>query len=166
MPSSHEKRQLVQQFNQLARLADKAQVGKTYHLPKSTQKKLSTFFSNIRLDQITIHQSSAISKGCFNDCQKIYCSSKQSIDHWVDPNSEQIATSLLHQVAHAERCEILGGRERFLSTRLERLPEDVLDSLEQGTLFDATNIHYENYIERHARNRTESVCRRLYCANL
>ncbi len=158
------KRLLSQQFNRLVRLAQNSQVGKTYHLPKSTQKILTTYFSQISLDRITIHQSKAIETGCFNDCQRIYCSLKEPVENWIKPNRGQIASSLLHQVAHAERCDIQGGRERFITNWLDNLPDEVINSLEQGTPFDASNIHYENYIERHAQNRTESVCRRIHCS--
>ncbi|MES9833553.1 MAG: hypothetical protein ABW139_15060 [Candidatus Thiodiazotropha sp. DIVDIV] len=161
---SSQKRLLSQQFNKLALLAQKGQVGESYHLPKSTQKTLSTYFSQISLDKITIHRSKAIETGCFNDCQRIYCSLKEPIDHWTKPNTAQIAASLLHQVAHAERCDIQGGRERFITNWLRSLPDEVINSLEQGSPFDASQIHYENYIERHAQNRTESVCRRILCS--
>jgi hypothetical protein len=162
---SDRKHQLLEQFNQLVALVQDAQVGSSHHLPKSIQNKLSTFFFLIHLDKITIHQSQAISSGCFNDCQRIYCSTEQPLDYWTQPNISAIAISLLHQVAYAERCELLGGRERFLLTRLKRLPEGVLASLEQGQPFDASRIHYTNSLERQVTNRTESVCRRTRCIN-
>jgi hypothetical protein len=162
---SDQKQQLLEQFNQLIKLAHDAQMGPPHHLPKSIQNKLSAFFFLIHLDKITIHQSQAISKGCFNDCQRVYCSTEQPLETWIQPNISAISINLLHQVAYAERCELLGGRERFVLSRLQPLPDEVLKNLEQGQPFDASRIHYANTIERHVTNRTESICRRVHCIN-
>ena len=161
-----DKRQrLLQQFDQLVERAVDSTVGATISLPESTLNKLSTFFSQISLEKITIHRSQAISKGCFNDCQKIYCSAEEPINAWIQPDAKQISTNLLIQVAHAERCEIQGGRERYITNWLRDLPASLLDKLQQGSGFDASKIRYAKYIEAHARNRAKSVCRRMLCSD-
>jgi hypothetical protein len=158
------KRERLQQFERLVNQAQSQQIGAATQIPKSTRRKLSTFFSQISLEKMTIHQSRAISKGCFNDCLRIFCSPEEPIHLWVDPKTKTVAATLLHQVAHAERCEIQGGRVRYITNWLRELPEAVLDDLEQGLPFDASLIEYAGYIEAHAKNRTESVCRMMTCS--
>jgi hypothetical protein len=162
----NDKRQIVlKHFNQLVERASETQLGETARLADSTLNKLSTFFSQISLEQITIHRSQAISRGCFNDCQKIYCSADEPISDWIRPDAKQISSRLLVQVAHAERCEIQGGRERYISNWLRDLPATLLENLEQNNSIDATQIRYAKYIEAHARNRAQSVCRRMRCSD-
>jgi hypothetical protein len=162
----NDKRQIVlKQFDQLVERAAETQLGDTAHLAKSTLNKLSTFFSQISLEQITIHRSQAITKGCFNDCQKIYCSADVPINEWTRPGAKPISTRLLIQVAHAERCEIQGGRERYITNWLRQLPMTMLKDLQQNRGIDASQIRYAKYIEAHARNRAQSVCRRMRCSD-
>ncbi|MCG7874339.1 MAG: hypothetical protein N0C81_08105 [Candidatus Thiodiazotropha lotti] len=162
----NDKRQrLLQQFDQLVERAIETQLGETVNIPESTLNKLSTFFSQVSLEKITIHRSQAISKGCFNDCQKIYCSVDEPVNRWVEPNSKRISTKLLIQVAHAERCEIQGGRERYITNWLRDLPVSLLDKLRQESRIDASKIRYAKYIEAHAKNRAKSVCRRMLCGD-
>ncbi|MEJ2620944.1 MAG: hypothetical protein P8163_11925 [Candidatus Thiodiazotropha sp.] len=156
---------LLKQFDQLVNRASEAQLGEAARLADSTLSKLSNFFSQISLEQITIHRSQAISRGCFNDCQKIYCSANEPVSDWIRPDAKQISSRLLIQVAHAERCEIQGGRERYISNWLRELPETLLENLQQHKGIDATQIQYAKYIETHAKNRAKSVCRRMRCSN-
>ena len=163
--TSTKKQELLQHFSQLVSQVQQRRIGEPLHLPKPTLDKLSSFFSHIQLDKVTIHRSEALEKGCFTDCQEIYCSSNERLDNWIDPKSTRIPSGLLHQLAHAERCEIKGGRERFLLAWLRHLPDELLTTLEQGKPIDANRIHFVMYMERHAKNRTESICRRIHCTN-
>jgi hypothetical protein len=162
----NDKRQIVlKQFDQLAERAAKTELGEATPLAASTLKKLATFFSQISLEQITIHRSQAISRGCFNDCQKIYCSVDEPISDWTRPGAKQVSRRLLIQVAHAERCEIQGGRERYISNWMRELPATLLEDLQHNNPIDATQIRYAKYIEAHAGNRAQSVCRRINCSD-
>jgi hypothetical protein len=153
---------LLQQFDQLVDQVKKKQIGKPLHLAKSTRYMLNTFFSPLQLDKIAIFRSEALSSGCFTDCQQIYCSANEQLDHWADPNAP-ISIHLLHQLAHVERCEILGGRNRFVLAWLKYVPEEVLTNLKQGNPIDTDQLQYTMYVEGHTKNRSESICHHIHC---
>jgi hypothetical protein len=155
--------QRLEQFNQLINEIEKHQTGAPVQLPKNTQKRLSIFFSAIDLTRIRLVHSELLASGCFTDCQQIYCASKDQIDAWTNPQVPVLSLKLLHQLAHAERCEIQGGRDRFVQIWLRHLPRDVLTTLERGDPIDTDKIHYATYMETHANNRAESICRRVGC---
>ncbi|MCU7929817.1 MAG: hypothetical protein KZQ90_03375 [Candidatus Thiodiazotropha sp. (ex Codakia rugifera)] len=157
------KRQVLEHFNRLMKEIERQQVGQSLRLPKASLNQLSIFFSGLNLETIKLGQSKALSKGCFTDCRQIFCADNSQIIAWTDPQSPILSMQLLHQLAHAERCEIQGGRERFVLSWLRHLPEDVLTSLERGDPIDTEQIHFAMFMENHAKNRAESVCRRLRC---
>jgi hypothetical protein len=157
--------QLLGQFEQLIGEVEKQRTGSPVPLPKPSRKRLSLFFSAIDLDSITLTHSTALANGCFTDCQQIFCASKNSIEAWTHPRTPIISFSLLHQLAHAERCEIQGGRDRFVQLWLHHLPEDIFTALKNGDPVDTQKIHYATYMESHANNRAESICRRVGCIN-
>jgi hypothetical protein len=132
-------------------------------LPMRTRDRLSLFFSAIDLDSISLAHSTALANGCFTDCRQIFCASKSRIEAWTHPRTPILSRQLLHQLAHAERCEIQGGRDRFVQIWLRHLPQDVFTALNNGDPVDADKIHYATYMESHAGNRAESICRRVGC---
>lgn len=154
---------LLQQFDRLTREIEKQQVGTSAALPKASREKLSVFFSGLDLKHIKLGYSKALVNGCFTDCRQILCASKDQVDAWTDPKSPVLSMKLLHQLAHAERCEIQGGRDRFVMTWLRHLPEDVITALERGDPIDTDRIHFAMFMESHADNRAESICRRVRC---
>ncbi|MCU7922199.1 MAG: hypothetical protein KZQ88_05825 [Candidatus Thiodiazotropha sp. (ex Dulcina madagascariensis)] len=160
---SAKRQQLLEHFNKLIAAIEKQRIGETHRLPKASLEKLSIFFSGFDLDSIELGQSKALSKGCFTDCQRIFCASGSQVNAWTDPQTPTLSIKLLHQLAHAERCEIQGGRERFVLSWIRHLPDEVLTSLERGDPIDTDQIHFAMYMENHAKNRAESVCRRLRC---
>ncbi|MCG8022484.1 MAG: hypothetical protein JAZ02_00645 [Candidatus Thiodiazotropha endolucinida] len=133
----------------------------TCHRPRRI--KLTVFFSGIELSRIRLAHSKALTNGCFTDCRMIFCASKDQVDVWTNPHAPVLTIRLLHQLAHAERCEIQGGQHRFVQTWLRHLPEDVLTALERGDPIDTKKIHFAIYMETHANNRAESICRRVRC---
>ncbi|MEJ2612972.1 MAG: hypothetical protein P8179_23660 [Candidatus Thiodiazotropha sp.] len=124
--------------------------------------EINCCFSPLQLDKIAIFRSEALSSGCFTDCQQIYCSANEQLDHWADPNAP-ISIHLLHQLAHVERCEILGGRNRFVLAWLKYVPEEVLTNLKQGNPIDTDQLQYTMYVEGHTKNRSESICHHIHC---
>ncbi|MEW8506642.1 MAG: hypothetical protein AB2598_08035 [Candidatus Thiodiazotropha sp.] len=155
--------QLLKQFDRLLSEIEKRQVGKLIRLPKASQEKLRIFFTAIDLNTIELGHSKALQKGCFTDCRKIFCARGGEIDAWADPQRPLLSKTLLHQLAQAERCEIQGGRDRFLLAWLKHLPDDIFDALDRGEAIDTKMIRYATYLEGHATNRAESICRRVRC---
>jgi hypothetical protein len=156
---------LLELFDRLTHEIEQHKTGTPAPLPRDSQKRLAVFFSAIDLNSIRLAHSNALKNGCFTDCQQIFCASKKQVEAWTNPHAPILSTSLLHQLAHAERCEIQGGRERYLQTWLRHLPEDLLTDLEHGEPIDTQKIHYATYMESHATNRAESICRRLVWCN-
>lgn len=157
--------QLLGQFDQLVREMEKHQTGTPAPLPKPSQERLSIFFTAIDLTSIRLVHSKALASGCFTDCQQIFCADKGEIEAWTRPQHPSLSLNLLHQLAHAERCEIQGGRDRFVQIWLRHLPDEVFTTLERGDPLDSEQIHYATYMESHASNRAESICRRLGCVS-
>ncbi|MCG7880351.1 MAG: hypothetical protein AB2614_00690 [Candidatus Thiodiazotropha endolucinida] len=155
--------QLLDQFKRLIGEIERHQTGAPAHLPQASQDKLAVFFSGIDLSRIRLAHSKALTNGCFTDCRMIFCASKDQVDVWTNPHAPVLTIRLLHQLAHAERCEIQGGQHRFVQTWLRHLPEDVLTALERGEPIDTKKIHFAIYMETHANNRAESICRRVRC---
>jgi hypothetical protein len=155
--------QLLQQLNLLVKEIEKHRIGASAPLPKATREKLAVFFSGLDLNAIELGYSKALLNGCFTDCRQIFCSEDERVDTWTDPRAPVLSMKLLHQLAHAERCEIQGGRDHFFLTWLRHLPDDVVTALEHGDPIDTDSIHFAMYMESHANNRAESICRRLRC---
>jgi hypothetical protein len=155
--------QLLEQFNRLTHEIEKQQTGATLQLPKATREKLAVFFSGIDLSSITLAHSKALINGCFTDCRQIFCARKNQVEAWANPDAPILSIKLLHQLAHAERCEIQGGRDRFVQIWLRHLPEAVFTALERGKPIDTEQIHFAIYMESHASNRAESICHRVGC---
>jgi hypothetical protein len=156
-------RQLLEQFDRLASEIEKQQTGAPSHLPKASLESLSAFFSGIDLNRVTLAHSKALANGCFTDCRQIFCAREEQVDAWTSPDAPIVSINLLHQLAHAERCEIQGGRDRFVQIWLRHLPEAVFTALKRGDPIDTDQIHYATYMESHASNRAESICRRVGC---
>ncbi|MEW8026733.1 MAG: hypothetical protein AB2792_08875 [Candidatus Thiodiazotropha sp.] len=155
--------QLLDQFDKLIGEIERQQTGTFAHLPQVSQDKLSIFFSGIDLNGIRLAHSKALANGCFTDCRQIFCARKDQVDLWTNPDTPVLSIKLLHQLAHAERCEIQGGRDRFVQAWLRHLPDDVLTALERGNPIDTEKIHFAIFMETHASNRAESICRRIGC---
>ncbi|MBT3062873.1 MAG: hypothetical protein AB2660_14580 [Candidatus Thiodiazotropha sp.] len=155
--------QLLKQFDRLVSAIEKGQVGRSMHLPKASREQLAHFFSAIDLTRIKLVYSKALANGCFTDCRQIFCASGDQVNAWTDPQAPVLSIRLLHQLAHVERCEIQGGRERFVRTWLKHLPDEVFNALDRGEAIDTEMIHFAMYMESHANNRAESICRRLSC---
>jgi hypothetical protein len=162
-PYNTRNQQLLDQFNRLISEVEKHRTGNPVPLPKSSRERLSLFFSAIDLDSIRLTHSAALANGCFTDCRQIFCASKNRIEAWTHPHTPILSFNLLHQLAHAERCEIQGGRDRFVQLWLHHLPDDVFTALKNGDPVDTQKIHYATYMESHANNRAESICRRVGC---
>jgi hypothetical protein len=155
--------QLLAHFERLTKQIEKHQTGTGTPLPKASRDKLAIFFSAIDLKSIRLAHSKALASGCFTDCRQIFCANKDQIEAWSNPYEPTLSHKLVHQLAHAERCEIQGGRKRFTQTWLRHLPEDLLIALERGEPIDTERIHYATYMESHTNNRAESICRRVGC---
>jgi hypothetical protein len=155
--------QLLKQFDRLTREIEKQQTGASSHLPKASREKLALFFSGIDLSSITLAHSKALANGCFTDCRQIFCAQKNQIEAWTNPDTPIVSIKLLHQLAHVERCEIQGGRERFIQIWLRHLPDAIFTALKHGNPIDTAQVHYAIYMENHASNRAESICHRLGC---
>ncbi len=155
--------QLLQRFDRLVAQIKQHQVGQSSRLPMVSRKKLEVYFSALDLNSIEVSHSEALVNGCFTDCRQIFCASEKQVEAWTDPDAPVLSAMLLHQLAHAERCEIQGGRDRFFLAWLRHLPEDVITALERGDPIDSERIHFAMYMESHANNRAESICRRINC---
>lgn len=130
-------------------------------LPAATIDQLENFFPGYSLDQIRLARTTALAKGCFTDCEKIYCAASEPVAQWTQSTSPLISRLLLHQVVHSERCEQQGGRERFVTNWFRHLPDSVLVQLRTGEAVDAQQIHFAMYMETHAEGKSDSICRRL-----
>ncbi|MES9991551.1 MAG: hypothetical protein ABW098_06320 [Candidatus Thiodiazotropha sp.] len=157
--------QLLKQFDRLIAEIEKRQVGSSKPLPKASRERLGLFFSAIDLNTIELAHSKALASGCFTDCRQIFCASADQVDAWTTPQAPTLSIKLLHQLAHMERCEIHGGRDRFVPAWLKHLPEDILDDLDRGEAIDTEKIRFAVVMESHANNRAESICRLLRCEN-
>ncbi|MES9969652.1 MAG: hypothetical protein ABW092_06425 [Candidatus Thiodiazotropha sp.] len=158
-----DKRQLLKQFSRLVSKVDKHRSGPSSYLPKASRDKLALFFSGIDLTSIELIHSKALANGCFTDCRQMFCASKDQVDAWTNPQNPVLSLQLLHQLAHAERCEIQGGRERFVQAWVRQIPEEILTALEAGNPIDIDKIHFAMFMESHAETRAESICRRVGC---
>ncbi|PVV15896.1 MAG: hypothetical protein B6D77_01460 [gamma proteobacterium symbiont of Ctena orbiculata] len=155
--------QLVEQFDRLISIVEKHRTGAASRLPKASRDKLALFFSGIDLNSIELAHSKALMNGCLTDCRQIFCADKDQVDAWTNPQTPVLSLKLLHQLAHAERCEIKGGRDRFIQTWLRHLPDETLAALERGDPLDTQKIHFAMFMQSNASNRAESICRRVGC---
>jgi hypothetical protein len=154
---------LLKQFDRLINEIQTQRSGASSKLPKASREKLSLFFSGLDLSRIELAHSRALKHGCFTDCRQIFCANKDQVDSWTHPDTPVLSTNLLHQLAHAERCEIMGGRDRFVQAWLRHLPDEVLNALKRGDPIDTDKIHFTMFMESHAETRAESICRRVGC---
>jgi hypothetical protein len=155
-----QEQQLVQYQLLIDSLESKRQ-GSPRSLPQATIQALNNYFHGVSLSSLSLVNTHALSKGCFSDCERIFCADEGQIAAWTDPEKPLISHLLLHQIAHGERCEREGGRDRFVSNWFRHLPDDVYQKLLAGEPIDAERIHFAMYMESHADLRAEGLCRRL-----
>jgi hypothetical protein len=151
----------IRQYEKLIAALEKQRQGEFKPLPSTSLDQLENFFPGHALDRIRLTRTNALAKGCFTDCEKVYCAGTEPIDQWTRPTSPLITRQLLHQVVHSEDCGQQGGREQFVSRWFRHLPDFVLEQLLAGVAIDAGRIHFAMYMERHAEGRADSICRRL-----
>jgi hypothetical protein len=153
--------EIMQQYNGLIELLKRKGEGGSQPLPDHSIERLYRHFGGISLRTLRFTHTKALSQGCFSDCQQIYCADRQTVDQWTRREAPIIDQQLLHQIAHAERCQLQGGRDRFVSLWFRYLPAETQEELNKGEAIDADNIHFAMFMEQHAEHRAESICRRL-----
>ncbi len=154
--------QLLAQYDLLVSHLESRLVGPPKPLPESTLDALNGYFPGYPLNRLSLMRTRALSQGCFSDCNRIFCADNGQIAMWTNPEHPRINRNLLHQIVHGDRCEQEGGRERFVAHWFEHLPDDVYQKLQANAPIDADRIHFAMYMESHADNRAESLCRRLH----
>ncbi len=157
----HQRQEIVGQFQQFVERVQARQKGQAKPLPERIYQQLGTYFQQLRLERVSVAVSDALSKGCFTDCQQIYCAAGEPLTH--DPEQASIPYELLLQLAHLERCEVQGGQQRYLQSWLREVPEQTLSALQEGKSVATDQLQFAAYLESHANNRAESVCRRVHC---
>ncbi len=165
-PTAHDLRelpqdQLLSQYNRLLDSLENRRIEPPKFLTGAVAEELQPQFRGVPLNRLSLINTRALSQGCFSDCDRVYCADDGQIMRWTDTEQPQITRYLLHQIAHAERCEWEGGRDRFVSRWFQYLPEDILQKLDEGHPIDADRVHFAMYMESHANNRADSVCRQL-----
>jgi hypothetical protein len=115
----------------------------------------------VSLNELRFTHTTALSQGCFSDCKQIYCADPKAIELWTRKEAPIIDQQLLHQIAHAERCQLQGGRDRFVTLWYRYLPAQTQQELSNGEPIDADNIHFAMFMEQQAEHRAETICRRL-----
>jgi hypothetical protein len=153
---------LLAQYDQLIATLESQRIDHPKPLPQPTIEALVRHFPNVPLKRLTLTTTRALSQGCFTDCTQIFCADDKQIAEWTDNDNPRITRNLLHQILHAERCVREGGRERFVANWFEHLPDDVYQQLQDGKPINAERIHFAMYMESHAINRADSLCRHLY----
>jgi hypothetical protein len=130
-------------------------------LPEQTLKTLRDSFPGNIVNHLSLIRTAALSQGCFTDCNRIFCADDGRIERWTHTQQPLISRELLHQVVHAVHCEREGGRESFVRRWFQHLPDDIHARLQANLPLDAERIHLAMYMEAHANNRAETICRRL-----
>jgi hypothetical protein len=157
----HQRQEIVRQFQQFVELVQARQSGQAQPLPDRIFQQLGTYFQQVRLERVSVAVSDALSKGCFTDCQQIYCAAGEPLA--LDSKHSTIPFELLLQLAHLERCEVQGGQQRYLQSWLREVPEQTLSALQEGKSVTADQLKFAAYLEGHTNNRAESVCRHVHC---
>lgn len=152
--------ELIDHYNRIVDLMKDQSSGEPRALPKSTLERLQPFFPGYDLKQVTLVPTAALAKGCFTDCDKIFCAEDGTVDQWSG-DSATINRLLLHQIVHSQNCERLGGRERFALHWFQQLPDEVFEKLRAGHPVSADRIHYAMYLESHADGMADGICRSL-----
>ncbi len=153
--------ELLAQYDLLVSHLESRLVGPPKPLPESIRDALIGYFPGYSLDRLSLLTTRALNQGCFSDCNRIFCADNGQIALWTDPDHPRINHNLLHQIVHGNRCEQEGGRERFVVNWFEHLPDDVYQNLLANEPINADRIHFAMYMESHANNRAENICRRL-----
>lgn len=153
--------ELIRHYEQLITALESQRQGAFNPLPSATLAQLEIYFPGYALDSIRLARTGALAKGCFTDCETVYCAGTEPIDQWSGPSQPLISRQLLHQVVHSERCEQQGGRERFVARWFRHLPDSVLEQLRAGEAVDAQMIHFAMYMESHAESKADNICRRM-----
>ncbi len=153
--------QLLDQYHQLIASLESQRIEPPKQLPSAVVDVLQSQFRGFPLSRLSLRNTRALSHGCFSDCDRVYCADDGRISRWTDSEQPQITRYLLHQIVHAERCEREGDRDRFVSRWFQHLPEDVLQRLDAGEPIDAERVHFAMYMENHANNRADGICRLL-----
>ncbi len=154
--------ELLAQYDHLIANLEGQRLGPPLTLPKSTIETLVSHFPGLPLQRLTLITTQALSQGCFSDCSRIFCANDGQIADWTDTDHPRITRNLLHQIVHADRCLREGGRERFVANWFEHLPDDVYKKLQNGEPIDAARIHFAMYMESHANDRADNLCRHLH----
>ncbi|MET0025991.1 MAG: hypothetical protein ABW101_00020 [Candidatus Thiodiazotropha sp.] len=157
----HQREEVVQQFREFVSLVRARQQGHAQPLPERFHQQLDAYFQQVRLDRVSVSVSDALSKGCFTDCQQIYCAAGEPLTHSTEQSG--IPYELLLQLAHLERCEVQGGQQRYLQSWLREVPQKTLTTLMAGDAVATDQLQFATYLEGHTNNRAESVCRRVHC---
>ena len=148
-------------YHNLSKTLKKKGRGEARPLPNETIKLLTRHFRGFPLETLRFTQSTALEKGCFSDCEQIYCADATAIEQWTRTQNPVISIQLLHQIAHAESCRLHGGRERFVSRWYRYLPDEIHQQLASGEPIDPAQIHFTMFMENQAKLRSESICLRL-----
>ncbi|MET0067025.1 MAG: hypothetical protein ABW076_11840 [Candidatus Thiodiazotropha sp.] len=159
----HLRQEKVQQFEKFVDLVRARQQGHARKLPENLNRQLGTYFQQIRLDRVSVSMSDALSRGCFTDCLQIYCATGEALPE--SAGRAEIPYELLLQLAHLERCEVQGGRQRYLQSWLRDVPEKTLTALQAGETVSADQLQFASYLEGLTNNRAESICRRIHCTS-
>lgn len=136
-------------------------LGSPVALPTHSLDRLAGAFPGFPVNSLSFIRTQALKQGCFSDCQRIYCADDGRIERWTRSEQPLIDSDLLHQIVHAERCMREGGRNRFVSRWFQHLPDDVNARLRENKPIDASRLHFAMYMEAHANNHAEAICRRL-----
>ncbi len=151
----------IEHYDRLTDLLKRSGEGGSHPLPDHSIKMLSRHFMGVSLNELRFTHTTALSKGCFSDCKQIYCADPTTIEQWTRKQAPIIDQQLLHQIAHAERCQQQGGRDRFVTLWYHYLPAQTQQQLSEGEAIDADNIHFAMFMEQQAQHRAEAICRRL-----
>ncbi len=153
--------QLLAHYTQLIDSLESRRIEPPKQLPAAVVDALQPQFPGFPLTALRLINTQALKSGCFSDCDRVYCADDGQIARWTDQDQPQITRYLLHQIAHAERCEWEGGRERYVARWFQYLPGDVLQQLDAGEPIDAERAHFAMYMESQAHSRADTVCHLL-----
>ena len=150
---------LLNQYKTLIKRLETEQKGEPAPLPPQTLEKLRASFPGNALGQLRLIPTQALTQGCFNDCDRAFCADDGRVERWTDRENPQISRDLLHQLVHAAHCQREGGREGFVKRWFQHLPDDVHASLQTNQPIDAQKLQFAMYMETHANNRADALCR-------
>ena len=153
--------QLLQQYERLVTSLDSQRVGEPQTLPQSTIESLTPYFPATSLSSLSLIHTKALREGCFNDCERIFCAAEVPMESWLDSKQPLVTRKLLHLIVHVENCNRAGGRNRFVDRWFRHLADDVMQQMQAGEPIAAGRLHYSMYMESHADNRAENLCRQL-----